>query len=207
MITDLFLRKAERLPDDIIKYIHEFLHIETRIQMLTFSMIPEPVIQTKILSDSYYTVFNPDNIYYKSKIVIKDNLYSVLDILRNIRFCDLKQFYRRFYRITDSKTLLQNTNVYMKGGDGMIHSAYHPISQLLLRADVGHYSFDHEYISTLISRRHYPKHYIRARASDTFTFNMRLNAKELLYLALLIRIVVLLVCLNLPKKMIHYMII
>ena len=102
MITDLFLRKVERLPDDIIRYIHEFMDIETRIQMLTFSMIPEPIIQTKILSESYYSVFSPDNIYYQSKIVIKDKFYSLLDILKNIRFCDLKQFYRRFYRITDS---------------------------------------------------------------------------------------------------------
>lgn len=179
MITDLFLRKVERLPDDIVKYIHEFLHIEIRIQMLTYLMIPEPIIQTKILSDSYYTIFSPDNIYYTSKIIVKKELFSVLDILRNIRFCDLKQFYKKFYRITDPKNLLQNTNIFMKGGDGMIHSAYHPISQLLLRADIGHYSFNHEYIATLISRRQYPKHYLKTSVKDTLTFDMRVKAKQL----------------------------
>ena len=53
MITDLFLRKVERLPDDIIKIIHEFLDIETRIKILTYKVVPTgtPYISTSIYYD------------------------------------------------------------------------------------------------------------------------------------------------------------
>jgi hypothetical protein len=163
MITDLFLRKVERLPDDIIKFIHEFLDIETRIKILTYKVVPTGIqyISTSILLKEHYS-FNGDGKYSTSEVFIKNKPYNLFQILSQIRFCDLKQFYRHIYKLCNRRYIFpDNVHFQLQRGNGTIYTVYHPIVHELFRTDVECLHYSQYYMNEQLFERKYNNHYIK----------------------------------------------
>lgn len=135
-ILDPFLRKVERLPDDILRYIHSYLDLGTRVEMICYQVFPHEDSMGINMMELRLNLFNFYELNYFYKLPVKGRMVSLLDILLEIRYCDLLKFYRYFQNICDPKTIFPpSTHIHMVRGDGILKTVVHPIANMVLHAE------------------------------------------------------------------------
>lgn len=174
---DPLLQKVERLPDDLIRYIHSYIDTETKIKMICCEVFPTEKSAEINMMQLRLNLLNFYELNHVYKLPIQGKMIPILDILLEIRYCDLSRFYSYFKNVCNAKTVFpQSTYHKMVKGDGMISHIVHPFAHVLLFGDKTTCKLFHSrYISDIIHHENMKMHF---SSKDIITFQDRYTISE-----------------------------
>ena len=188
IILDPFLQKVERLPDEILHYIHSYIDIETKIEIICCGVFPVGECLGINMIQMRLNLLNFYEVNHSYKLPVNGKMTSILDILLEIRHCDLLQFYHHFKCICSPRTILpRSTCISIMKGDGGLSYIPHPVTHMLLYADKTACNMFHSrYISDIIHRENLKPYFTvtdKVTFQDRYTISSFLKTNRSLYIS------------------------